>query len=479
MPRQGEVVLSAAFSKRAEALELATSIDPRRDSGDRLRQSADLLADSATILANGAAAPAYEALSAIFESGAFLLDWCVAVRNATPDPQRFLVAAKQRAADLQDDLDPGLLELLPQLSEAISGIGGIEEPGQVPDALSHLTRIPLPIGVFRVDPPRWTRTAHSEASAPATTEVAVARFYIDGVELSDPHVVAPHVIHDLSIKMKLSGWPSTAEAVRLQFTTIERPEHYEMPEFQFVKPEGEPPFELEDTKRMQLAVAQSFLSRPMEFHYSLHFLPESPDFRSSLEGQRTLHFEALDPEGHRLTGYQALNRHYFELRDALRRFHGPTETERQSFLIVLNRAMQLAAQAKQDGILGSINEAAFQRFVRGWLRDDPAIGGELEEHPHSGRGITDLSFRGIRIELKVENDRVISMDDTHKHLEQAAQYVSTTSKRLGFLFVLECAEKTTASGATSDDIALQFTADGSIGIGVVIVRGNLPRPSDL
>jgi hypothetical protein len=36
----------------------------------------------------------------------------------------------------------------------------------------------------------------------------------------------------------------------------------------------------------------------------------------------------------------------------------------------------------------------------------PRIGSELEEHPHAGRGITDLSFRSIRVELKFEEEHL-------------------------------------------------------------------------
>jgi hypothetical protein len=47
-----------------------------------------------------------------------------------------------------------------------------------------------------------------------------------------------------------------------------------------------------------------------------------------------------------------------------------------------------------------MSEPAFQKEIRQYLRSRPEIGGELDEHPHAAGGITDLSFRGIRLELK-------------------------------------------------------------------------------
>jgi hypothetical protein len=59
----------------------------------------------------------------------------------------------------------------------------------------------------------------------------------------------------------------------------------------------------------------------------------------------------------------------------------------------------------------AISEAEFQKQVREWLRQQPAIGSQLEEQAHSTGGRTDLSFRGIRIELKSEPAKRLLPDD--------------------------------------------------------------------
>lgn len=480
MRKRGRYVLSSTFPNRVDAVEETLRVDAVRDGGNPLRKAAGHLAVASDALGDGAAAPAYRVLSLLFEAAACLLDWGSAVRNAAPEAARFLTAAKQRARDCGTEMPEEVQRLLPELTLWVEKMESVNDVGDVPTMISELTSTPLPLGVFRVEPHiPLRRGPDSSPSEPVRAEAAVATFKIDGAPVSEPQAVAPDVMHDLSVEIRLSGWPEAADGVRLELASVERPEHYEMPDFHFARPEAEPPFLLQDTRRMRLRVSQSLLSRPMEFHYALRFVPASAAARGSVEGQRTLHLEAINPAAQMLTGYPNLDRRFLELRNELRGIPGAGEEEREAFLVVLRRLMQLAAQAKQDRLFEKMEEKEFQKEVRRWLRDDPAVGGELEEHPDVGGGETDLSFHGMRIELKVEDECVISIDDATKYLGQASEYVSTSSKRLGHLVVLECADKNQSLGVTADDVGIRFVSDSSIAIGVVVVRGNLPRPSSL
>jgi len=69
-------------------------------------------------------------------------------------------------------------------------------------------------------------------------------------------------------------------------------------------------------------------------------------------------------------------------------------------------------QSVQDGLFPTaISESEFQNKVKQFLRGKPEIGSQLEEHPRAAGGITDLSYRGIRIELKSEKARRLSPDN--------------------------------------------------------------------
>jgi len=127
------------------------------------------------------------------------------------------------------------------------------------------------------------------------------------------------------------------------------------------------------------------------------------------------------------------------------------------------------------------SEAEFQDEMKRLLRSNPRVGPELEEHPHAARGITDLSFRRMRIELKVEASRRVGIADASVFLQQTAQYVAGSDRRFGILCLLDCSDKTEAPGTVANDIALEkVEAPGGtlpICLGVVVLRGNLQRPS--
>src|SRR5690606_40174003 len=105
-------------------------------------------------------------------------------------------------------------------------------------------------------------------------------------------------------------------------------------------------------------------------------------------------------------------------------------------LLVLAALCNLAGRAVQDAeFKGRWNEAAFQRYVRAELRRHPLIGADLDEHAHAAGGITDLSLRGMPIELKAVDTLVSSVDQCEPFLAQTASYAVAKSKRTAILCV--------------------------------------------
>ena len=83
----------------------------------------------------------------------------------------------------------------------------------------------------------------------------------------------------------------------------------------------------------------------------------------------------------------------------------------------------------------------FHAFVRSFLRQRPEIGSRLEEHPRAAGGATDLSFERIRLELKSDNDRPLSLRDCQRYVGQTSSYVAGSDKRVGVLCVLDGSRK--------------------------------------
>ncbi len=143
-----------------------------------------------------------------------------------------------------------------------------------------------------------------------------------------------------------------------------------------------------------------------------------------------------------ITWYSGIDAKLVSLRDALRLEPLVPERDLEDLLTVLIPLANLMGQSVQDNKFSSvITEKEFQNRTREWLRQQPPIGANLEEHPHSTGGETDLSFRGIRIELKCEGVKRLLPEDCKHYARQPASYAVGTNRRVAVLCVLDCSPK--------------------------------------
>src|SRR5262249_11857700 len=151
------------------------------------------------------------------------------------------------------------------------------------------------------------------------------------------------------------------------------------------------------------------------FIYTAEFQPTSTERPIAIAGQRTLRLDGSAAERQPITGYQGIDAKLISLRDALRLEPLGPEQDLDDLLTVLIPLSNLMGQSVQDNKFPNvISEKEFQGRVREWLRQHPLIGSALEEQPQVAGGRADLSFRGIRIELKSEpSKRLVPEDCKH------------------------------------------------------------------
>ncbi|HEY6093783.1 MAG TPA: hypothetical protein VIU93_02410 [Gallionellaceae bacterium] len=477
------VIFSEAFSARIRAIEaLRTATEARVNNAQAMRNAADDL-DAASISCDyGVAAASYGALAGLLRITSMLVEWRGAILDAAQDADRFLRSAKAqyrlwleeyRAAEIQR----GLLEN----SAAIDSVADLEQVGNICHALAA---IPLPIPFFAaaVYPSRIPKgDQQQDKEPPVELKVAFLQFEIDGEPAKQVHFLTPQMTHDLEIEVRVSRWPEGATTLHLRPVTVELPDTYDFSSFQFARPPGEGPFVIRQRGRAVLKFPHSIHARPFEFKYAAEFSPRASEQPVAVVGHRTLRIEGIDLQRSPITGYQAMDRKLLQLRDSLRENRAIAETDLKSSLVLMTALGSLACRALHGDLYPGIrDEPQFQRDVREALRIAPEIASELEEHPHASGGITDLSFRGIRIELKVEQQRRISLDDCNRFLGQTASYVIATGKRIGILCVLDCSKKDVAFPAEENLGVLKHqTKEGDVFIVALIIQGNLPTPSSL
>jgi hypothetical protein len=163
-----------------------------------------------------------------------------------------------------------------------------------------------------------------------------------------------------------------------------------------------------------------------------------------------------------------------------------SEEEKKYWLDIMQALGKLASDCLGDASIfrGRLLEKEFQQKTKEFLKGNPAIAPDLEEHPDIAGGETDLSYQKIRIELKVENDKAVLPESVvEQYSQQAAQYTTGSDRRMGILCVLDGSGKDLAPGSVRNDISIEEVLPPQGGhyplfLGVVIIRGNLKRPSE-
>jgi hypothetical protein len=466
------------FSSRLNAAEALLRFPAATGTVDLNALAGELDSTSAS-LANPTTAVAYAAFAGLVRIAATLAQWHDAVLAALPDTDRFLRSAKAR-------YQLWLREYEGQAAAAnlVLASGTLPDASSLDDAVKFLNAIgavPLPLGmlaqglsVARIHGPHLDERPRAE---PLQLTVAFLKFQIDSINVQYIHQLTPGEVHDLELEIRVSRWPAEHSELQLTPVSVEPASTYEFPSFSFSRPAGEPPYILHQRSRAILKASQGLHARPFEFKYAAEFLPPKSEQPVAIVGHRTLLIDGTDPS-RSLCGYPAMDTRLIELREVLRKAHGVAQSELLDLLTVLAALFNLAGSAVQDALFpGKRSEAQFQLDVRAALRRSPSIGIELDEHANAAGGITDLSFHGIPIELKVESSALFSLADGKRFASQAASYAVAKGKKTAVLCVLDCSGK---SGPPRDPAQLVgFQSVENVQVCTLVIQGNLQKPSAL
>jgi hypothetical protein len=480
---RSEEILSAAYAARIEIVEALheAALGGDRDAS-RVREAANGLRAASGLYGDAPNAAIYAAIGELALCVSLLLEWRSGVLNAAQDSQRFQMAARERAAAwLKNRSTDGGCGQLVKVAEFVGSVATVSEVGNVAAALAS---VPVPVGLYSEHKRRSTRIAESDEeprAKPVELTVAFLKFTIDGKPLVETHFVSPGEMHDLDIEVRVSRWPAGATALILEPVTIEHGDAYKMPVFSIAAPAGTGPFQLTQQGRAALTVPNHFNARPFEFKYVARFEPRGSEQPVETVGQRTLLLEGIDLARQPLTGYQHVDRKLVDIRNDLRVASRMIQQELTDALALTVPLASLAAQSVQDNLFNAvIGEDEFQKRVRSFLRSHPNIGSALEEHPHAARGITDLSFRGIRLELKSEKVERLLLSDCEQFVAQAATYAVGSGKRLAVLCVLDCSPKAQPPFPVEDGIGvfIHQSTDTPVYVLTMLIQGNMAKPSD-
>lgn len=478
-----DAILSQVFSARIQAIDALFKLG-RGDavSAESLLQTSVELDDASLLYGRAATATAYAAFAGLRRIVSTLIEWRQSVLDASEGSDRLLRSVIERYRLWS--IEYGEKAEAKSLRDASAYLPSVVVIADFEALCRGLGSVPLPIGVFaEAAPSVRPRSDREEQAVPQPAELSVAflKFQLGGQPAADIHHLVPREIHDMEIEVRVSRWPENATHLILTPVSAEPRSTYELSEFSFAKPVGKPPFTLFQQGRAVLQVAQGLKARPFEFKYAAAFRPASVEQPVAIVGHRTLLVEGIDVRSNPITGYSAVDRKIVAIRDMLRREGCVNSQELSDVLELLTVLGGMAGRAVQDAEFDGIwSESHFQEHVRRELRRAPRIGSELEEHPKAAGGITDLTFRGIVIELKSVKDRIGKIEDCRPYVEQAASYTVATGKRVAILCVLDCSTKDSAPWPAAEGLGILMSAPpAAVTVATVVMQGNITRPSKL
>ena len=132
----------------------------------------------------------------------------------------------------------------------------------------------------------------------------------------------------------------------------------------------------------------------------------------------------------------------------------PPETPHHiSATVVLGRICAVYAQEAAFKGRTNVSEREFQEKVVHDLRMSSPTS-EVQEHSQQAGGITDIRFRGVIVELKVEDENGERSYLAQKYSAQVTQYAGVEARQVSILLILDLTEKANPPGDIKNDIFL-------------------------
>lgn len=489
--RLNSAAFREVFSARVQALGLIdNSLHSETSLSADIRLMGERLVEASRVFELGDTGRLYEIFGKLVVVYSRFVDWKFAIKTAEPDADRYRRSAELLLSEIPGEGTDRARDALSAIISAERSVMAVSDLAAVRDAFSN-TPLEISFDAPGSKEQRELEIAeaksvlvgpkkHQTSSKKQRTTVAFVSFEIDGLPAGSLNYLEPKVAHDLTLELRVTHWPEGAEKLRLMPISVEDTTSHDLPEFSFSKPDGEGPHSLKKTGRAILNVAHSIGSRPYEFKYAAEFEPDKSIRDVEVIGHRTLRIEGVNHDTNPVSGFPNVDRKLVGIRDRLRTFPGLPGEDIANLVKVAAALGNYAAQSLRTGGLPvGTQEREFQERTAEALRLFPAIGSDLEEHPQSGGGITDLSYKGLAIELKAEPNEFVTQESCKKFFDQAVAYAVGYGKKAAIVSVLDSSRKTTPVGAAEDDIELHVhQAQGTtIALIAIIVRCGLAKPS--
>ena len=407
--------------------------------------------------------------------------WTAAVWSAEPDAARHATAARLRAnqaSSSADDLWPNAVR------EAAAQLEALEDHEVPARTAARLAAIPLPPRLTDLYRPSDRRRAYVAEPAQGSVPVAAILIRLHGEPVMRPTVVHPGALHNFEVEARVSGWPEEADALEIKFLSVHPRDVLYASDVRFTIDQMVQPLEI------RVAGERPAGDPPLELTAYAAFVVNGEPSSVHLAGNTTLEIVTFDPGTAEPLNIpiaaRRLQQMMGELNNALPNLDAAVHRDARLLLEALARFAHMVLDDRL-ALHDDIKEAWFQQELRYFLQADPRIGARLEERVGRAGGETDLLLGDVVLELKVEKKSPISLDAAcSRYAGQATQYASAGDCQVSLLAVLDVSSKRAPAGVMGNEMDWDYpeTTSGQDPpfpslVGVFVMRGGFPRPSDL
>lgn len=388
---------------------------------------------------------------------------------------------KKEVSKLSSKIKRGNVEK--SLSEVYSG-------EDVEELFSFLRALPLPTIYFRKKRDKVKRTPEKKNSEESSTLIRLIA-YIDNTPLLTPQILHPQLLYSLKFVVRGVLWLNDAKKLRIDLPTTLPRSDYSISNFELPKPDNKfDEFEGELHGHIKFTSSQTLLSENISFALRCAFELNNGEFQEApVIGYNQLEFHIIDPKSSGfISGYPKLDQHVAQLLTKLVSDAPTIKAELDDLIPLLQELTNLVGTYAHGAVFQDyqkILEAEFQSKVIHDLR--LKLGADVQEHPNQAGGYTDIRYRGIVVELKVEGKNGDRKYIGERYAAQATQYQSVEGKQVSVVLVLDLTPKIDPPSDIrndifmvdvqthgGDDVTKQYQSKAFI----FVVNGNMKKPSE-
>ena len=367
-------------------------------------------------------------------------------------------------------------------------LAGIDDPE---DIRGLLASIPLPT-LYWSDA-RSRSSAPEFRSEPSSDQAPMVRMiaFLDQEPVASPQLLNQGTLYGLSFRLRGLGWPDDAIRLRLDLNTTCPPDVYALSDFVLDRPQNIVNDEYDGrlSGQMVFKAKQSDMQDSLVFAVHAAFETEDGLFTEiPVIGHNVLRVRVIEPPAwlpSRQNG--PLDQRIASLIDELIKECPTVGEELDELYPLLDALGRVCATYAQEAAYKGRNDVSEEEFQKAVLHDLRIRLGasDVQEHPKQAGGIPDIRYRGVIVELKVEDEDGNRDRLAKKYTGQATQYAGVEGRQVSVLLVLDLTEKTNPPGDIRNDIILTDVATHGAEetpafpskAFIFVVNGNTKNPS--